>query len=43
MYDPTEVTAQTAARVILDFLGAIFKAREKRTAAASAGVRSGSR
>jgi agmatinase len=27
MYDPTEVTAQTAARVILDFLGAIFKAR----------------
>src|SRR4029077_7289426 len=30
MYDPTEVTAQTAARVILDFLGAIFKAREKR-------------
>ncbi len=28
MYDPTEVTQQTAARVILDFLGAIFKARE---------------
>jgi len=27
-YDPTEVTAQTAARVVLDFLGAIFKARE---------------
>lgn len=27
-YDSTEVTAQTAARVILDFLGAIFKARE---------------
>lgn len=26
-YDPTDVTAQTAARVILDFLGAIFKAR----------------
>lgn len=26
-YDPTEVTAQTAARVILDFLGAIFKSR----------------
>jgi hypothetical protein len=24
------VTAQTAARVILDFLGAIFKAREAR-------------
>lgn len=30
MYDPTEVTAQTAARVILDFLGAIFKARAQR-------------
>jgi agmatinase len=29
MYDPTEVTGQTAARVILDFLGAIFKARER--------------
>lgn len=29
-YDPTEVTAQTAARVILDFLGAIFKEREAR-------------
>jgi agmatinase len=28
MYDPTEVTGQTAARVILDFLGAIFKARD---------------
>ena len=28
MYDQSEVTAQTAARVILDFLGAIFKARE---------------
>jgi agmatinase len=27
MYDPTEVTQQTAARVILDFLGAIFDAR----------------
>jgi agmatinase len=27
MYDPTEVTQQTAARVILDFLGAIFKHR----------------
>jgi agmatinase len=26
-YDPTEVTAQTAARVILDFLGAIFETR----------------
>ena len=36
MYDPTEVTAQTAARVILDFLGAIFKARERRAAAAPA-------
>lgn len=32
MYDPTEVTQQTAARVILDFLGAIFKARERRGA-----------
>jgi agmatinase len=30
VYDPTEVTGQTAARVILDFLGAIFKAREPR-------------
>jgi agmatinase len=29
-YDPTEVTSQTAARVILDFLGAIFKERERR-------------
>jgi agmatinase len=29
IYDPTEVTAQTAARVILDFLGAIFKSRQK--------------
>lgn len=29
MYDPTDVTGQTASRVILDFLGAIFKAREK--------------
>jgi agmatinase len=28
IYDQTEVTGQTAARVILDFLGAIFKARE---------------
>lgn len=27
-FDPTEVTQQTAARVILDFLGAIFKSRE---------------
>lgn len=41
-YDPTEVTAQTAARVVLDFLGAIFKEREARgvlprAAAASAG------
>jgi agmatinase len=32
MYDQTEVTGQTAARVILDFLGAIFKAREDRGA-----------
>jgi agmatinase len=30
VYDQTEVTGQTAARVILDFLGAIFKEREKR-------------
>ena len=29
MYDQTEVTGQTAARVILDFLGAIFKARSE--------------
>lgn len=28
-YDPTGVTQQTAARVILDFLGAIFKIKEK--------------
>lgn len=27
-YDPTEITQQTAARVVLDFLGAIFAARE---------------
>jgi agmatinase len=30
IYDPTEITAQTAARVILDFLGAIFRARAAR-------------
>jgi agmatinase len=35
VYDQTEVTAQTAARVILDFLGAIFKAREDRAATVS--------
>lgn len=29
-YDPTEVTAQLAAGVILDFLGAIFRERQKR-------------
>ncbi|MEW6226777.1 MAG: agmatinase [Bacillota bacterium] len=34
-YDPTEVTAQLAARVILDFLGAIFYERSKRTQAKS--------
>lgn len=38
MYDPTEVTAQTAARVILDFLGAIFKARERRATRSSEAV-----
>src|SRR5262249_2073260 len=27
MYDPTEITQQTAARIVLDFLGAIFKQR----------------
>ena len=32
VYDQTEVTGQTAARVILDFLGAVFKAREERAA-----------
>ena len=32
MYDPTEITQQTAARIVLDFLGAIFKARERRAA-----------
>ncbi len=36
MYDQTEVTAQTASRVILDFLGAIFKAREKSAKGAAA-------
>lgn len=30
-YDPTEITAQLAARVILDFLGAIFHERDLRT------------
>jgi len=34
-YDPTEVTAQLAARVILDFLGAIFHERQKRNARAA--------
>lgn len=29
-YDPTEITAQLAARVILDFLGAIFEERKRR-------------
>jgi agmatinase len=28
MYDPTEITQQTAARIVLDYLGAIFKERE---------------
>lgn len=27
-YDPTQITQQTAARVVLDFLGAIFKSRQ---------------
>jgi len=35
-YDPTEVTAQLAARVILDFLGAIFYERQRRRAPAEA-------
>ena len=35
MYDQTEVTAQTAARVILDFLGAIFKARQETQASSN--------
>jgi agmatinase len=30
VYDPTEVTQQTTARIILDFLGAIFKHRTAR-------------
>ncbi|MGH9348355.1 MAG: agmatinase [Vicinamibacterales bacterium] len=30
-YDPTEVTAQLAARVVLDFIGAIFHERQKRS------------
>jgi len=30
MYDPTEITQQTTARIVLDFLGAIFKQRERR-------------
>jgi agmatinase len=38
VYDSTEVTQQTAARVILDFLGAIFKAREERGRAARPGA-----
>ncbi|MDQ7827530.1 MAG: agmatinase [Armatimonadota bacterium] len=38
-YDPTEVTAQLAARVILDFLGAIFYERTRR--AVPAGVQEG--
>lgn len=29
MYDPTEVTSQTAARMILDFIGFILKERER--------------
>jgi agmatinase len=33
MWDPTNVTEQTAARVILDFLAAIFHARAERAAA----------
>jgi agmatinase len=37
VYDQTEVTAQTAARVILDFLGAIFKARADEQLLAGAG------
>jgi len=32
MYDPTEITQQTASRIVLDFLGAIFKQRERRAA-----------
>jgi len=35
-YDPTEITAQLAARVTLDFLGAIFYERQKRGKLASA-------
>jgi agmatinase len=40
-YDPTEITAQLAARVILDFLGAIFverRSRDERLSNAAAGV-----
>ncbi len=38
MYDQSEVTAQTTARVILDFLGAIFKARENAAKSNGAGA-----
>ena len=31
MYDPTGVTCQVAARIILDFIGAIFSTRKKKT------------
>ncbi len=41
MYDQTEVTAQTAARVILDFLGAIYKARTDRAQQRTAGTTTG--
>ncbi|MGH9348347.1 MAG: agmatinase [Vicinamibacterales bacterium] len=43
-YDPGEVTAQLAARVILDFLGAIFHEREQRSKARAveAGAQTGS-
>lgn len=40
-YDHTEVTAQLAARVILDFLGAIFYERQKRGAPTAAAQRRG--
>ena len=30
VYDPSNITCQVAARVILDFLGAIFHERKKR-------------
>jgi agmatinase len=40
-YDPTEVTAQLAARVILDFLGAIFFEKQQRMRSKETAARTG--